>query len=445
MRVALLVLTLVLTLFACRLLSERRESTTDRIVIFESTRHAAFSSIVNLGEDEMMVVFRHGKAHVSPDGVIAAVRSRDGGKTWSLPDTLIRTTMDCRDPSINRLGDGTLVLNFFQSAYDGAGKIIGAVGVYVSLSHDDGHSWSPCQKLLIPNVEWAACSAKIIPRRDGVLLLPFYGGVKGRKSISGVVFSEDGGRTWLKSRLISSDSTQRLDFQEPVICELPDGRLLCVSRTAGDGHAQYQSYSIDGGESWSPAVPMNIQGQACDLFLTGDNILLCGYRDFSPKGVSYSISYDFGKTWEQERVIETFSRDRAYIEFVALADRRIFVCYYLAGIEFRGIYGKILAVNPPLPPNDFRVHRQTDGFFLSWGRSPETHYYRLFRQYGASTPDSLSSWEWLVETTEQHYRDERLLAGHRYRYRIEAVASSSDLIEHSGAVSDAVDSKILTF
>ncbi|WP_051554535.1 sialidase family protein [Maribacter antarcticus] len=84
----------------------------------------------------------------------------------------------------------------------------------------------------------------------------------------GTYYSDDHGFSWKKSNQVNVPQHQAKGFHkgqrwnhgavEPSIIELKDGRLWMLIRTAQDTH--YESYSSDGGESWSKATPSRFYG-----------------------------------------------------------------------------------------------------------------------------------------------------------------------------------------
>jgi hypothetical protein len=404
-------------------------------VIWQSEQHIAFPSVERLDNGELVCVYRHGEGHVSPDGTILLSRSNNNGASWAPPDTIIDTRLDCRDPSITQLSDGSLLLAFFQTRYDTLGKIIGAVGVYVSRSLDGGQSWFSPKMIITEDYDWAAVSSKIIELKSGELLLPIYAGKKNEKSVNIVCISKDNGKKWDEKHIMAADTSGKIDFNEPVLHELPDGKILCISRTAGADHFQYRNYSQDGGKTWTTPERTNMQGQAAGLLLTKDNILVCGYRDFSPNGTSYSLSYDFGKIFENETIIDLFHRDRAYPEFVEVEDKVLSV-YYTAQKGDSKILVSEIDAKRILPPSGVKASVQPDSTIaLRWNRNPKTHYYNVYRAIVDSTKDNYSH-ERVATVVNNFYNDKEAQAGFAYEYRISAIASISELVNESGAESE---------
>ncbi len=423
---------------SCSKISSFFANPSKQVVISQSQEHLAFPSVEKLNNGDLVCVFRRGKGHVSPDGNILLCRSKNNGQSWSAADTIISTRLDCRDPSIAELKDGSLLLNFFQSRYDNTGKIIGALGVFISRSFDSGLSWYSPKMVILEDFDWAACSAKIVELQDGTLLLPLYAGRKGEKSTALVAVSHDLGRNWDEMHTIAFDSTGKIDFNEPAFCVFPDGRILCVLRTAGDGHFLYKSFSRDDGITWSLPERTSLQGQAPSLLLTSENILVCAYRDFSPSGTSYSLSYDYGTTFEKEFIIHPFRGDRAYPELVQL-DSDIFAVYYEASPTHSRIMGGFFPVKSPNTPQALKASVSKDSaIVVRWNIIQGAYYYQIIRD--VDVPDTSGSMpkfngEIVAAVSNNSYSDTNVTVGNIYRYQVKAVSSQSELVKNSGAIS----------
>ena len=84
----------------------------------------------------------------------------------------------------------------------------------------------------------------------------------------GVFYSDDDGISWQRSEFVKAPSHQSGGLHkgirwnhgavEPTVVELEDGRLWMLARTAQDQH--YESFSEDGGETWSEMKPSRFYG-----------------------------------------------------------------------------------------------------------------------------------------------------------------------------------------
>lgn len=432
----------LLILITCHKIESNRFSSGERAVIYQSSKHVAFPSIEKIAKDQLICVFRAGSSHASPDGRILMCLSGNNGKSWSEPDTIVSTRLDCRDPSVTMLSDGSLIVNFFQSRYDNAGKLIGALGVYIARSVDRGKTWDAPRMIRLADYEWAACSAKIVELQNGDLLLPVYAGRTGEKSTALVLISRDYGYDWSEVYVIASDTDAELDFQEPCLQQMPDGRILCILRTAGEGHAQYMNYSDDDGRTWSRPMRINVQGQAASMLLK-DNVVICAYRDFSPHATSYSLSYDFGKTFEKETIIHRHMDDRAYPEMVSLASGEIFCCYYEKNAESSGIYGQYLDIAIPGKP-DGLLGSANKKISLRWNPANDAYYYCVYREECVSdSTESIFAGDLYAEVSQSWFIDNDVDSGKYYRYQVRAVTSKADLVGNSAALGEPAETRII--
>lgn len=420
-------------------------SVVESVTLAESPAHLAFPSIARLETGEWVCVYRAASSHISDDGVIMGLRSMHPGSRWTDPDTLISGRLDSRDPSVCEISDGTVLMNFFKSRLDSGGRSKTPMGVFVSRSYDGGQTWFTPRMVVLESYDWAACSAKILERKDGVLLLPIYARKGDHRSDVLVVESRDGGESWTRFNLVARDTTDRIDFQEPALAQLADGRIVCMMRTAGADGFLYRSVSGDGGKTWSSPEPTSLQGQAPALLVTESGVLICAYRDFSPHGTSAAISFDGGTTFEMESVLSLSLHDRGYPEMIPADDEDVFCVYYDApqtGIS--RIQGTSFTVSPPDNPEGFTVSIQPDSSVaLRWNPSPSVHYYQIYRQ--STQRDSADTFHLIAETTTSFYRDRPDAAGGCYRYKCIAVRSRSNLIPDSPGASLPVLSKAVCF
>jgi hypothetical protein len=77
--------------------------------IWDQAPHNAFTDLIRF-KDEWFCVFREGRAHVSPDGALRVLTSRDG-RTWSSAALITSTNGDLRDAKITETPGGELMLS----------------------------------------------------------------------------------------------------------------------------------------------------------------------------------------------------------------------------------------------------------------------------------------------------------------------------------------------
>lgn len=101
-----------------------------------------------------------------------------------------------------------------------------------------------------------------------VVVAGHYGLQKGLPRACFTFVSDDDGRTWTRSSLVTTPDHTGGGFHngirwnhgaaEPTVVELRDGRLWMLIRTSQDHH--YQSFSDDGGETWCASSPSPFYG-----------------------------------------------------------------------------------------------------------------------------------------------------------------------------------------
>ena len=220
---------------------------------------------------------------------------------------------------------------------------------------------------------YAAWFRKGLVLPDGTVLGAIYGVKKEKKKAdtwrTGGAYalrSKDKGRTWQIST-IANDPTGKLSYNETDLLLLSSGRILAIIRSSGGAHL-YQSYSEDGGESWSQPAPTAISGQPGNLLQLKSGNILCVYRVIGalghdrgysgrPKGYRAVLSRDEGKTWEveNEKVIfdNTLPGLVGYPSSAQLDDGTIFTLYNVLTVgeikpEDNFQYKEALLLHPPM-------------------------------------------------------------------------------------------------
>jgi sialidase-1 len=279
--------------------------------------YQAFPDICRLKDGDLFCVFYAGYTHISfptdklpKGGRICAVRSRDEGKTWSTPETVIDTDQDDRDPSVCCLPDGSLILNFFT--YDHTQ----AVNTCISRSKDDGRTWST-PEVILPGYATSTPARRL---RSGRLLLPvYYANATEKRSFAAVCHSDDNGKTWSSPHPIGL--TAGLTLDETDVYERRGGTVLAVMR-----EVMAASESSDHGLTWGPVRKLGFPGHCPYMLMTKSGVLLMAHR--VPQ-TSLHYSLDEGRTWVGTLIID--NTIGAYPSLVPLMNGRILCVYYEEG------------------------------------------------------------------------------------------------------------------
>jgi sialidase-1 len=303
--------------------------------------------------EELIVVYSGGReAHVCPFGRVEAIRSSDGGRTWSWPQAIFDSPIDDRDAGVCLTPAGSLLVTTFTSlAYQAvldrardwpperlerwravnrratAAERQALLGTWMLRSSDGGMTWSAAYRVPVNSPHGP------IALTDQRLL---YAGKQlwepGKKV--GVCESLDDGRTW---RWLADIPARRGDsveaYHELHAVDAGAGRLVVQIRNenAANRGETLQCESADGGKSWSEPHTIGVWGLPSHLLRLRDGRLLMsyGYRR-APFGNQARVSEDRGRTWSQPLTIsgDGAGGDLGYPSTVELADGTLITVWY---------------------------------------------------------------------------------------------------------------------
>ena len=193
--------------------------------VWDRAPHNAFTDLLR-HQDRWYLVFREGRAHVSPDGALRVLTSKDG-KKWQSLSLVESSEYDLRDAKICVTPTGELLLN-------GAGMKAKEEVRYYSLSwlsKDGGKSWSEANRIGAPGdwlwrVQW----------RRGIAYSMGYSTQRDRTTRSMRLYRSKDGRkfeTWIDK--VSAPA----GCGEDKILFLADDSAVCLLRhETGDKMAQ---------------------------------------------------------------------------------------------------------------------------------------------------------------------------------------------------------------
>lgn len=295
-----------------------RHSEGDIIELKDGTLLLAWTRFTGGGSD-------HSTAHM------AAVTSKDGGKTWSEPYIIQENTgkQNVMSLSFVRLRTGKIGMFYLEKNSNSD------LQVHYRLSSDEAVTWGPIRRVPAPDGYNIVNNDRVIQLHSGRIIVPIsYTPDIGTPDPLWVfcMYSDDEGETWHRST--PDLNCPKRGAMEPGVVPLGDGRLLMVIRNQMG--CIYTSFSRDRGATWSEPQPTDIDSpespatikrilRSKDLLLVWNNNG-AGSRQRSP--LTAAISKDNGRTWANVRDIEDDpTSNYAYIS-VDFAKDRVLLTYY---------------------------------------------------------------------------------------------------------------------
>jgi len=291
-----------------RVIDVRTLANSEKTTVVEGQGY--FPVITEAPSGNLLVVLRGGAPHMGLGGKLDAVRSTDGGRSWSTPVTIADSDRDDRNPALGFNADGHALLAYhWQGSYDENGEWApgrGPTDTRVVRSQTEGESWAEDRKLNWLPLNGASPFGKIRRDTENTLYMPIYGGPTPSR-LDGAVSSGpatcpvhllrsyDGGETWADPLLVA------MGLNEADFLILGDDDWLFAGRSGKRGEqAIYTCRSSDRGHSWTDLTRVTEPSEhPPDLTDLGDGAILLTYgRRHEPYGIEGRISLDRGHTWE---------------------------------------------------------------------------------------------------------------------------------------------------
>ena len=316
-------------------MSEINNVTHHTMVKYDSTC-ANQVQVRTLKNGDLFAVFNQERYPIHHDtGQTVTTRSKDGGITWSEPKVVVpwTQTMGSWDCGVCELHDGTLIINFNFCGFFKRGtkpeqpswasgpltrewgdwtwtyRTLGWLGTYVIKSKDGGETWCDPIPVNVRPLKHGGVRNGCWQLPDGGILMGLYGRIRGYEEYgegestrSALMRSDDGGDNWEYYSTLAYDPASFIDYEEPALLRLADGRLVCFLRThinpTQDAKNMAMVISEDDGFSWTLPKFTNIWGYPFDLITLQDGryLMVYGYRR-QPYGTRGVISED-GINWD---------------------------------------------------------------------------------------------------------------------------------------------------
>lgn len=341
--------------------------TTERYIAVDNV--CAWPNLTKMPDGTIVATIFNQPCHGQWEGDVECWASESGGRFWHL-----RGTPAPHEPGTNRMNvaaglaaNGDLVvLASGWSNRPPVGHVAGferlarRLPPWVCRSADGGRTWSvnraPCAVRLPEGMDSEDGDSLLfkpfgdIVQLPGALAASFYhdGGTVW------VVFSDDDGRTWTRSAVISDQHRG-----ETALLRFLSGRFLAVARTEGEvggftPDVGLQLFTSENeGRTWDErgvlTGPSQHPGHLCAL-PDGRLLLTFGMRDIA--GIGVRLSTDEGRTWGEPRIlVQLEPADLGYPATVPGDGDTLVTAWYCSGIAAHQRYHMgVVLWNPDKDP-----------------------------------------------------------------------------------------------
>ena len=297
------------------------------------------ASVIELRDGSLLLMYgAHEKSGDWDRGEIRQIRSRDGGGTWSAPETVFRDGQrSLFQVAFARLGNGELGLTHTSLANGrDAFKVF-------RRSTDEGRTWSAPLKISDDSHEYTTGPwDKLYVLASGRVIALLHCNMKPDAKKQGgplgvyTVFSDDHGQTWKRSPagevLHVADNPHKKHewgFWEPSLVETAPGRVLMLGRTTTGW--LWESRSQDNGTTWNEPVQSSIPNPVAPPVLTripdSDTLVLIqnpevnitqSWHGGERVALAFRTSRDQGRTWSAATDIYRSPNTGLWVDYPAV-------------------------------------------------------------------------------------------------------------------------------
>jgi sialidase-1 len=292
-------------------------------------------TILDLGHHKLLLAWTE---FYSSDGRdwgparISTLVSKNDGRSWSQRRVLQPNIgkMNVMEANLLRLHNGSIFFVFLrkQSPSD-------CVPMF-RISTDNGRSFSSPQTIPVePAPSYNTINNdRVIQLRSGRILVPLAYTEDYRLNhhfLSRVYYSDDEGKTWQASKTIIDVKQSSVGSEEPGVVQLSDGKVMLWVRTKTG--RPWQSYSDDGGVTWSEPRPMTVVAPNSPQSIkrvpsTGDLLMIWNNSAADRFPLSAATSKDNGHTWENIRNLDDDPNHTYAYTSITFVGSQVFFTYY---------------------------------------------------------------------------------------------------------------------
>lgn len=305
---------------------------------------------------------------------LAAIWSSDEGSSWSKEQVILPASRDQTENimsvSLMRMQNGDLGLFYFIRHGFHNGK------AWLRRSADEGGSWQEPVCCVPACGYYVTNNDRVVRLENGRLIVPaafhrtLYGsGVEkyrfSSRATAFFYYSDDDGASWQESSPVSLAASGSLTgLQEPGVLELANGMLYGWART--DLGCQYEMFSSDSGQTWTPASPSFFTSPRSPLSIKRDpgtgNLLAVWNpvpeyltRPVQPvwnggrTPLVCAISPDDGRSWQEPLVLEDDPASGYCYTAIHFLEDALLLAYCAGGPSDGGCLNRLRIRKMPVP------------------------------------------------------------------------------------------------
>jgi len=300
-------------------------------LIYDENSYRAWGvSGIEMPNGDIIAAWEWNTAETGIAGKIQAAISTDGGYTWDSVYTL-QDTANLRDTEPQFMVLNNTVWFFYTAVNESDANR--ASHIYYRTSTDNGSTWGNATEIPFGDTSAFTISNPIIKQHDphkGRIILPIWI-ASSSPHIASVLYSDDNGVTWHRGGNMSLASGH---INEPTVVELSNGTLYALLRYEG-GMWQYESYSTDGGTTWTTPRASSIQSPRAQSKLlrlhNGHYMLLWDNAQSSINTPRYpltvAVSTNNCQTWHKKTNIREDSGIFSNMELIQKSNGEIVALY----------------------------------------------------------------------------------------------------------------------